>query len=103
MKALVVAIAVVCGPVLMHSSPALSGDREPLTPEQAHAAYQACLYENWVHEWCHANSSAYTACVYANGGGRYPLDGKLFTEDYCARTAFGLPPRSFWPWSPHTP
>ena len=94
MRTLSVAIALVGGAVLANSSAAYAGDggATMLTREQMHA-YHACLYEAWLHDWCHTNSLAYPQCVLANAGGRYNLDGRRFTEDYCWYTAQGLPPR----------
>ncbi len=95
MKVLVIAAAtLVAGFVLINSSPARAGERWDglLTPAQSRA-YHACLFEAWIQDYCHENSPAYPQCVIANGGGRYPLGGRLFTDDYCWYTAQGLSPR----------
>jgi hypothetical protein len=93
MRAVVAAATLVAGFILINSAPAFSQDRWGfLTPAQSRA-YHACLFEAWIQDYCHWNSFAYGQCVVANGGGRYPLNGRLFTEDYCWETAQGLSPR----------
>ena len=53
-----------------------------LTPAQRQA-YQACLYAAWVHDYCHENARSVGACILANGGASFPVDGQRFTDDYC--------------------
>lgn len=93
MRTVVAAATLISGFVLISSAPALSQDHWGfLTPAQ-YKAYHACLFESWIQDYCHANSLAYGQCVVANGGGRYPLNGRMFTEDYCWSTAQELAPR----------
>ncbi len=94
MKASVLALLLIAGASVISSSPAWSMERWGLlTPAQS-SAYHACLYEAWIQDYCHWTSYfAYGQCVIANGGGKYPLYGRRFTDDYCWYTAQGLPPR----------
>jgi hypothetical protein len=93
MKSPSMAITIVVGLLLSTAPSAFSQDRWGglLTPSQSRA-YHACLFESWIQDYCHWNSFAYPQCVIANGGGRYPLDGRLITESYCWYTAQGLAP-----------
>ncbi len=93
MKAFVVGATMVASALLGSSGSALSADRWGLLSPAQTREYHACLFEAWIQHYCHWNSPAYAQCVIANGGGRYPLDGRLFTEDYCWSTAQGLGPR----------
>jgi hypothetical protein len=92
MKVVVVAATLIAGLFLINTSSVSADERWGLTREQTRA-YHACLFESWIQDYCHGNSVAYSQCVIANGGGRYPLDGRRFTEDYCWYTAQGLAPR----------
>jgi hypothetical protein len=79
--------------VLMSCLPASAQDGWGLlTPVQARA-YHACLYAAWVEDYCHENSRAIGACIIANGGGKFPLDDRRFTDDYCWHAAQRIPPR----------
>jgi hypothetical protein len=85
MRVLANAVALAAGLVLASSGAAFSGAGERwglLTPAQAQA-YHECLYAAWVEDYCRANSKALGACIIANGGGRFPLAGRWFTDDYC--------------------
>jgi hypothetical protein len=93
MKNGVVAAALVAGVFLINSSSAFSEERWGLLTPAQYRAYHACLFESWIQDYCRWNSFAYGQCVVANGGARYPLNGRLFTEDYCWETAQGLSPR----------
>jgi hypothetical protein len=94
MRALAIAVALIGGGLLVSSAPARSAPRwEGLLSSQQSRAYHACLFEAWIQDYCRWNSSAYSQCVIANGGGKYPLNGRWFTEDYCWSTAQGLTPR----------
>ena len=93
MKVLVTAAMLVVGLFLINAAPAFSEQRWGLlTPAQTRA-YHACLFESWIQDYCRENSRAFGQCVIANGGGKYPLAGWRFTDDYCWYTAQGLPPR----------
>ncbi len=79
------AAALAAGLVLVSSGAAFSREKEAwglLSPVQAQA-YHQCLYAAWVEDYCRANSKAVEACIVANGGGRFPLGGRWFTDDYC--------------------
>jgi hypothetical protein len=93
MRAWAVIATLVVSVFLINSSPAWSVERWGLLTPAESRAYQACLFEAWIRDYCHWNSFAYGQCVIANGGGKYPLSGRRFTEDYCWYTAQGLPPR----------
>jgi len=60
-----------------------------LTPEQRRA-YQACLYSAWVYDYCRENARSVGACIIANGGTSFPVDGHRFTNDYCWYAAQNL-------------
>jgi hypothetical protein len=63
-----------------------------LSPVESRA-YHACLFAAYIDDYCRENSGrldahwgrVYSACVAANGGGRFPLDGRTWynTDDYC--------------------
>ena len=53
-----------------------------LTPEQRRA-YQDCLYAAWIYDYCHENARSVAACIIANGGANFPLEGRRFTHEYC--------------------
>lgn len=94
MRALVVAGILVASLSALSASPASAEERWGLlTPAQTRA-YHACLFESWIQDWCHLTSFAYPQCVVANGGGRYPLEGRRFTEDYCWFSAQQVLPSS---------
>jgi len=94
MKALVGAAALVVGHLLINCSPASSQDHLPvlLSPDETHA-YYACLKAAWVEDYCRANSARWSAtydrvlqaCIVANGGGNFPLNGRHWwdRDDYC--------------------
>ena len=98
MKALVIAGALGVGLCLISGSHTIAGDRSGvlLTPSETRA-YRACLFEAWIQDYCHGNSArrtatydrVYPACVIANGGGRFPLEGRTWfnTDDYCWEAA----------------
>jgi hypothetical protein len=93
MKVVVVAATLMAGLFLINTSSVSADERwGSLTREQTRA-YHACLFESWIQDYCHSYSLAYSQCVIANGGGKYPLEGRMFTEDYCWYTAQGLAPR----------
>lgn len=102
MKALVGAATLVVGHFLINASPASAQERlgRLLTPHETRA-YHACLSEAWIEDYCRANSGRWSpsydrvfpACVIANGGGRFHLDGRdgwYNTDDYCWSAAQGL-------------
>lgn len=100
MKVLVMAAALVVGHFLINSSPAFAQQRSALLlPPAETRAYHACLFEAWVEDYCRANSwrptanydRVYSACVVANGGGKFPLGGRNWdnTDDYCWHAARG--------------
>ncbi len=93
MKAAVVAATLVVGYMAFSAPPASAEERWGLLTPMQTRAYHACLFEAWVQDWCRETSHAYQQCVIANGGGRYPLEGRRFTDDYCWYTAQGMPPR----------
>lgn len=93
MKVLVAAIPLVLGAVLAVPTVSHAQYRWGLLTPTQDRAYQACLYAAWVNDYCRENSSDFTACVIGNGGGRYPLAGRRFTQDYCWYSAQGLAPR----------
>jgi hypothetical protein len=84
----------ILGLALAGASAAVAGSpgRSLLSPTEARA-YRACLFEAWLQEYCGGNSlrptstagRVYTTCVLANGGGRFPLEGRTYgnTDDYC--------------------
>jgi len=90
MKALVAAWVLLASYLLINCAPALAGTPwGMLTPEQRRA-YHACLYAAWVQDYCEENSRSVVACIIANGGGRFPLEGRRFTHDYCWYAAVNL-------------
>ena len=101
MKVVVTAVTLVVGYFLISSSQALARQQSALllTPAETRA-YHACLFAAWVEDYCSANSwrltasddRVHSACVVANGGGRFPLhDGRHWynTDDYCWSAARG--------------
>ena len=93
MKVLVAMIPVIACAVLAQPTVSHAQDRWGLLTPAQERSYQACLYAAWVNDYCRANSMDFGACVIGNGGGRYPLEGRRFTQDYCWYTAQGLSPR----------
>jgi hypothetical protein len=93
MKVPVTAATLVVGLFLINPGPAFSQERGGLLTREQTRAYHACLFEAWIQDYCGANSRAYGQCLVANGGERYPLGDRRFTDDYCWYTAQGLPPR----------
>jgi len=100
MKTLVAAATLVVGHLLLSCSAAFAQDPVLLSwPETR--AYHACLFEAWVQDYCRENPWGFAlgwaptynrvvpACVIANGGGKFPLDGRYSynTEDYCWNAA----------------
>lgn len=75
--------------------------RDPavLTPAQQRA-YNACLWEAWIDDWCAGNSDRPTstygrireACIASYGGGRFPMVGRTYanTDDYCWAVAHSV-------------
>jgi hypothetical protein len=67
-----------------------------LTPAQTNAFHQ-CLHAVWVDDYCRNNTPwffqnygrSFMACVYANGGGKFPINGRTWydAEDYCRSRA----------------
>ena len=89
MKAVVLATFLVVGLSFVNSSSAYAEEQWGLlTPRQA-KAYHACLFEQWIEDYCHWTSLAYSQCVIANGGGKYSLNGH-FSDNYCWYTSQGL-------------
>ncbi len=101
MKVVVTAVTLVVGYFLISSSQALARQQSALllTPAETRA-YHACLFAAWVEDYCSANSwrltasgdRVHSACVVANGGGRFPLDDSRHwynTDDYCWSAARG--------------
>ncbi len=88
--------ALVLGISLINSSGSFAQDRVLLTPSEARA-YRACLWEAWIEDWCHGNSARFSAnydrvyagCIAANGGGRFPMERRNWTntDDYCWASA----------------
>jgi hypothetical protein len=93
MRILITAATLAVGFCVLTPAQAFSGNRSGLLTAEQARAYHACLFEAYIQDYCHETSSAPGQCVIANGGGRYPLDGRLFTDDYCWYTAQGLTPR----------
>jgi hypothetical protein len=66
-------------------------------PVQGTKAFNECLFAAWVDDYCRGHihwfarsyDEFYRACVIANGGGRFPMDGRtgFNTEDYCRARA----------------
>lgn len=98
MKALVMAATLVAGHYLLSPSSAFAQERYGviLTPHELRA-YHACLFEAWIEDYCGGNSwrptasagRVFPACVIANGGGRFPMEGRTWnnTDDYCWNAA----------------
>jgi hypothetical protein len=98
MKVLVTAAILVVSQLLISLSPALPqqrlGSRFAATET---SAYNACLFAAWIDDYCRGNSwrptasedRVYRACIFANGGGRFPLAGRTTnnTDDYCRLAA----------------
>jgi hypothetical protein len=67
-----------------------------LTPAET-KAFDECLHTAWVYDYCRDNahwflwnySQSFLACVYANGGGKLPMNGRTWfnTDDYCRSRA----------------
>lgn len=93
MKSSVIAAVLVGSYLLVDSASAWAQDQWGLLSPKQRQAYHACLYEAWVEDYCHANSLDVGACIVANGGGRFPLEGRRFTDDYCWYAAQAVPPR----------
>ena len=69
----------------------------PLTRAEK-SAYEACLYTIWVNDYCGATTvvvpwaaSRVRACVFANGGNRFPVawPRPVSAEDYCRAAVLG--------------
>jgi hypothetical protein len=98
MRAAVIAIGLIVGYISINALPAVAQSKLHilLSPAEA-SAYRACLFEAWIQDYCHGNSSrptasyerVYLGCVSANRGGRFPLVGRnwLNTDDYCWNAA----------------
>jgi hypothetical protein len=91
MKTVIAAIVLGLGLHLSNASVALAdgwGWFKPapqwglLTVDQRRA-YQACLYAAHIYDYCHENARSVGACIIANGGANFPVDGHRFTDDYC--------------------
>jgi len=93
MKVLVIMTTLVAGVVLTRCLPAFAEDRWGLLTPTQERAYHACLYAAWVEDYCRADSHAFAQCVIANGGGKFPLDGRRFTDDYCWYAAHAVTAR----------
>jgi hypothetical protein len=100
MKVVVIAARLVVVYFLIGSSPAFAQQRSALLTPAETKAYHACLFAAWVEDYCSANSwrltasgdRVHSACVVANGGGRFPLhDSRHWynTDDYCWSAARG--------------
>jgi hypothetical protein len=60
-------------------------------------AFNACLFTAWVADYCRLHNhwfardynESFRACVLANGGGKFPMEGRTSfnTEDYCRAMA----------------
>ena len=87
MRGLFAAATLVVGLFLLNDVPAFAQERMGLLTRAQDRAYHACLFEGWIEDYCHRTSFAYPQCVIANGGGRYPLDGPWYTDDYCWASA----------------
>jgi len=98
MKASVTGGVLILGLCLAPISTAFAGGT--LLAPSVNSAYRACLREAWIQDWCHGNSARFTAtyervyagCIAANGGGRFSLEGRTWTntDDFCwaaSRTA----------------
>jgi hypothetical protein len=95
MKTPITVMALVIFSCVMTLSQASSEEPRHLRGHQF-AIYHACLYDSWIHDWCHTHDVAYQQCVISYGGGRYTEEGRLFQESYCYRVAKGLRPASGW-------
>jgi hypothetical protein len=90
MKTVIAVWCLLGGCLLIDCAPAFAGEGWGLlTPEQRRA-YQACLYAAWVQDYCEENSRSVGPCIIANGGGRFPLEGRRFTHNYCWYAAQNL-------------
>ena len=87
MRALVIAATLLASYLLTPGSSALAQDQGGILSPAQRQAYHACLYAAWVEDYCRENSRALGACVVANGGGRFPLADRRFTDDYCWHAA----------------
>jgi hypothetical protein len=64
---------------------------------QGTKAFNACLFAVWVADYCRMHNhwfaldydESFRACVLANGGGKFPIDGRarFNTVDYCRAMA----------------
>jgi hypothetical protein len=73
----------IAGYFLVHGSAARAEDHWGLLSPTQREAYHACLYAAWVADYCKENSRAMGACIIANGGGKFPLGDRRFTDEYC--------------------
>jgi hypothetical protein len=101
MKALIGGVALCLGLFLMSGPSATAGERDGvlLTPAEGRA-YRACLFEAWIQDYCAGNSwrptstadRVHATCIAANGGGRFPLEGRTSanTDDYCWAAAHNV-------------
>ncbi len=80
---LIVANSLIGAPSVFAQAPTPAGTK----------AFHECLHAAWVEDYCRNNTQwlfanygpSFLACVYANGGGRFPMHGRTWfnTEDYC--------------------
>jgi len=92
MKTVIAACCLLGGCLLIDCASALAEDQWGLLTPAQRRAYQACLYAAWVQDYCEENypRSAVSTCITANGGGRFPLEGRRFTHNYCWYAAQNL-------------
>jgi hypothetical protein len=95
-------LKIVAGTLLIAGSLTIGTVADAQVPARAFAihgtkAFNACLFAAWVADYCRMHNhwfapdynESFRACVLANGGGKFPLDGRagFNTEDYCRTMA----------------
>jgi hypothetical protein len=83
MRTSVIAAILVASYCLVRGAPIHAQESGGLLSPEQRRAYHACLYAAWVADYCKENSRAINACIVANGGGRFPLGDRRYTDDYC--------------------
>ena len=89
--------ALVVAQMLANSTSTVAQER--LLTQVEKKAYDACLYEAWIDDYCRFHSfgifvsfdRAYRACVLANGVRKFPIENHPFVsaENYCWSAAQG--------------
>ena len=97
-QVLIIAGAVILGQLPIDCTATLASEQwGPLTRAETWR-YHECLTQAWIEDYCRSNSwgmsdtydRTFVACIAANGGGRYPLQGRRWFNDierYCALEA----------------